>query len=124
MESAEDRKKHAKKASDASGKKRTQKGRPFAVGVVAAYLFLRFGKPKKSGHRFLMECDWCPEFDFEIGCDHTAAINTLAILTGKTKSHVRQTIRKHWNGKESHLIQAIAEQAKKPVQLNLLKTLA
>lgn len=47
------RKQRAKKASEKAAKLLTARAKPFIDGVVAAYGFLRIGKPVKAGRQFL-----------------------------------------------------------------------
>ena len=119
MLDAEGRKHRAKKASDVAAKRRTNKAKPFIAGVVAAYGFIRFGKPKPAGLRFLVEQEWEPDFDFQIGCDHTAAINLLSAATGKTKTYIRQIIKKRLPSKENHLTAPTENQENGAKQLKL-----
>ena len=120
METAEERKIHAKKGSDAAAKRCTEKAKPLADGVAAAYGFLRYGKPKKAGQEFLLTNGWVAEFDFKIGCEHSVAINTLAAITGRTTKRIRQIIKESRADKGSHLIGCAEKQAKKWVQPSLL----
>lgn len=120
METAEERKIHAKIGSDAAAKKRSEKAKPFIDGVVAAYGYLRFGKPKIAGEAFLLVNEWVPEFNFKIGFEHAEAINLLAAITGKTKTRIRQIIRERWPNQESHLVKAPEKQVEKWGQPSLL----
>jgi hypothetical protein len=123
METAEERKIHAKKGSDVAAKKRSEKAKPFIDGVAAAYVFLRYGKPKEAGHDYLLACGWIPEFDFKIGCEHSAAINTLAEVTGRTPKRIRQIIKKARLDKGSHLVVDAKTGAKKSEQPSLFDSL-
>lgn len=83
------------KAGKASGISRAAKAKQRNDGVIAAYSFLRTGKPAK-GHQFLIdEGSSHIETSIAVYCDVATAVSIISDRTGYTKRRVRQILSKY-----------------------------
>lgn len=95
-ESKEARIAHAKKASMAASKSRTEGAAERIRLIVLAYRYMTGAKEDtfNEGRLFLINAGWGrTSHPCYFGADHTTAINTIAIRVGLTKKRIRQIIR-------------------------------